>query len=413
MIQTIFIYSIYFLYAIFFIVFIKRIPELITSNKFNLSRSFIWVFLVSIVLFFLLLLFNSGMSDIPTHMRGAIRIANVERISGHFLFFLIVAILSFFSTNEYVLIFITIIVLSIAQAYKYKLSYIYNYYINSAETNFNIFKIGAIISIFSFPLIIYPFYPRIMDSPLNVWYNATTIFLMPFALLLFFKSYEYLQGKNCNKIIWILIFLVFLNIIAKPSFFFVFCIVFPIFSLLQYKFNKYFWKSLIPVCFGLLILGLQYLYIYVYLSKIGSSTSGEESGVAIKPFFYFYELNNILYVIIRTLFNYTFPIFCSIFYFDKIKKNKIVLYSISLLLAALFIKYSIYETGPRAGHGNFGWQVVVSGYIWFLVCVQVFFSEITIKPKLLKKDIFLIFILGLHIVSFFIWFVLWSFFKMW
>lgn len=352
------------------------------------------------------------MSDIPTHTRGALGIINRDAISGRFLFHLLVAIMSLFSKNIFVLISVSIVLLSLAVLFKYLIGYYFSKrFIFTKQSDDSIVKLGSLISVFVFPIIIYPFLIRLMDSPVNVWHNGTTIFLMPFALLLFFKSYCFLQGDTDAKTIWILVLLVFLNIIAKPSFFFVFCLVFPLFALIEYKFTKSFWKSLIPVFVGVVFIAAQYFYIYFYLNS--NKPTGEESGVIIRLLYYFDSIDKIGYFIVRIIANYAFPLLFLILYFNKIRFNKLLHYSVSLLIVAFLIKFSIFETGPRAGHGNFSWQVVVTGFIWFLISVQLFFKEISQKSRLLKKDVFLIFVLGLHIVSFFVWTVLWNYFKMW
>ena len=411
--QTIIIWSIYLFYILIFMFFYKKykyfeqfkVLKIVSNKYFNLV-----LFGSLVLLFIAFLYFNSAMSDIPTHTRGALGITEKGRISGRFLFALSVAVFSFFNTNIYILISVAIVLLSLAILFKYIIAHYYSFRLIHSNNNDELMvKIGALISVFVYPLIIYPVIPRVMSTGINVWHNGTTIFLMPFALLLFFESYKFLQGTTQSKTIWILILLVFLNIAAKPSFFFVFCVVFPLFSFYEYRFKKQFFISLIPVIFGLLLIGSQYLFYYTYIP----AKTGQQSTVEIKLLYYFYDLENIFYFIVRFISNYAFPLLFLVLYFNKIKFNKLLHYILSLLFVALMIKYSIYETGPRAGHGNFGWQVAVTGYIWFLISLQLFIRELLNKHNMQKKDYVLMFVIGLQIVSFIIYFILWSFFKMW
>ena len=372
--QIIIIYATYLVYLLLFLIVYKKFTIESIVSKVSSDKISVFLFALVLIIFLSLLYFNSAMSDIPTHARGAMRIIKFERITGHFLFHLLVAIASFFSLNEYILVGAAILILSIAVVLKYRVScYYINKIIEFSTTHKYYIQIGSLLSLFAFSIILYPVFPKLMDSPVNVWHNPTTIFLMPFALLLFFKSYCFLQGDTDAKTIWILVLLVFLNIIAKPSFFFVFCLVFPLFALIEYKFTKSFWKSLIPVFVGVVFIAAQYFYIYFYLNS--NKPTGEESGVIIRLLYYFDSIDKIGYFIVRIIANYAFPLLFLILYFNKIRFNKLLHYSVSLLIVAFLIKFSIFETGPRAGHGNFSWQVVVTGFIWFLISVQLFFKE--------------------------------------
>ena len=78
----------------------------------------------------------------------------------------------------------------------------------------------------------------------NIWHNSTTIFLMPFAILLFWKSYQVLSGTQKENTLLISM-LVILNVFIKPSFFFVYVSVFPILLLFQFGISRSFFIKLI------------------------------------------------------------------------------------------------------------------------------------------------------------------------
>ena len=153
------------------------------------------------------------------HFLGGDTIKHIDQIikinKGHssyppnFLFYLLVNILSGFSFNKGLLIFITSIILSFSAALKYFLSKkIFSKIINNIKTNINKNLYLLVISIcffFFFP-IIEPYSLLFLGklylgkfSPV-VWHNSTTVLLFPFALILFLKQIKLFNHQEKLKL---------------------------------------------------------------------------------------------------------------------------------------------------------------------------------------------------------------------
>ena len=97
--------------------------------------------------------------------------------------------------------------------------------------------------------------------PANVWHNSTTMFVMPFAITLFLLSIQQLQHYSSKRFWWILVFIL-LNAFAKPSYLFIYFIVFPLFALYKYKLTPIFFKQIAPIFVGVIFVLIEYLLIY-------------------------------------------------------------------------------------------------------------------------------------------------------
>jgi hypothetical protein len=194
----------------------------------------------------------------------------------------------------------------------------------------------------------------------NVWHNSTTILLFPFAIALFAMSIKQLEEYSNSRNLWLLL-LVFLNIFIKPSYFFVWICVYPLFLLIEYGFTSKFFKGLLPVIMGVILLFMQYVYIYYY------NTSGEEAAVILKPFQGYRCFAPLSLLPWALLSSFLFPIVYIALFFKRLYRNKIFLFVYASLLVAIAIFLLFVETGGRSGHGNFLWQVVICAWLCFFV----------------------------------------------
>ncbi|MCX7729556.1 MAG: hypothetical protein N2203_08810, partial [Bacteroidia bacterium] len=62
-----------------------------------------------------------------------------------------------------------------------------------------------------------------------------------------------------------------------------------------------------------------------------------------------------------------FPIMYCILFFSSVKEDKLLQFTILLYLIAFLISCVFIETGKRIHHGNFVWQVIMTGYLLFTV----------------------------------------------
>ena len=189
----------------------------------------------------------------------------------------------------------------------------------------------------------------------NVWHNSTVICMMPFAIVTFFLSvrqFDQYDGKR-NRLITLF---VVLGALMKPSFFFLYVMAYPICMFMRYRFDKPFFYSLIPILAGILCVLYEYMTIYCY-----DVPDGEGVSVNVMHVFSleFWESHYLYFLISMAL-----PILFVILFKKDICKDMEFWFVFIMLVVGLGISWCCCETGSRAGHGNFVWQVFTA--MWFV-----------------------------------------------
>jgi len=234
----------------------------------------------------------------------------------------------------------------------------------------------------------------------NVWHNSTILFLFPFALILFELSYKQLQSFDAKRNWWIL-GLVVLNLFIKPSFFLVFICAYPVMLLIQYGLRKQFWLGIIPLAVGMAVLIIQYIVIY----KISGPAANDSSSVVFLPFYKNPELNqdmiNIPFALVFSLF---FPLLYVVLNITKVYNNKLFLYTLLTFVCSILIFFLISETGRRASHGNYYWQIVITTWLCFFVALLSLLKDFRSQGSTIKNKV-LLSVFGIHVLMGFIYFV--------
>lgn len=349
------------------------------------SFTVVAVFIISLTIFASLIYFKIP-TDIQDHAQMLVGFLNgTLPIPANPLYYLSVYALSFFQQNMSVLLAISIFILSLAVTLKFVITkkVFGDYIAGGAREIGQLDKFVALacfllIFVFSLPstgILRGWFY--LGQTPPNVWHNSTTIFLMPFALLLFWTSYKQLTNPK-NYRIWIIVLLVIANVLVKPNFFWVFSIVYPLLLIIRIGINARFWLNILPVILGLLLSGTLY-YLF--------SHNGGGGGIIISPFLVWSHFSsNIPLSIVASIF---FPLTFLSFYWKEMLRSLLLKYAILSYLVSILIFLTIAETGERQLHGNFSWQCMVSNYILFMVVFMLWLEKITSNGKLgklAKKD---------------------------
>ncbi|MBE9468637.1 MAG: hypothetical protein IMY72_10025 [Bacteroidetes bacterium] len=338
-------------------------------------------------------------SDIDEHARFAILQSKGEIFIGNFILYGLAGILTLFSNNFR---FVTVaICLIIGSAVAFKIcvakSQIDKIYYNVKQKYRYKSMLFALSMVFVFAIpipILFTdgFFYRGTFAP-NVWNNSTTILLAPFAILLFYRSYEQIQKYSMKNNI-IIIVLVILNIFIKPNFFFVFITVYSIFLFAKYNFKKEFFYSILPSIIGLGCIIIQYILIF----KTNNAVFKEPSGVALSnpaqliELFPMYKLAPI-----NVLFSLLFPLFYVVLNLKKMKRSLLFWYTfISFIVSILFFIFFI-ETGPRMLDGNFYWQIVICAWLCFFTALIALLKDIK-QLGFTKQNKFLSIIYALHII---------------
>lgn len=310
-------------------------------------------------------------NDIHDHAAFARQMALGQRpYSGNFLVYLMVNVLSFFSNNAVLSEAVLCLMIAGATTYRFYLAsqkinqLVYSDGLSKKAEISTLFWALSLIFVFAIPIPGYftdDCFMYLGSFVPNVWHNSTILILFPFALLLFDLSYKQLQSFDKQRNLFILI-LVSLNLFIKPSFFFVFICVYPLLLLFTYKFKKEFWYSILPLAVGCCLLVLEYWIIY----KVGIPTDKEASSVIFMPFYKNPEFGDeLMQIPIALFFSILFPLLYSIFNISRLWKSTLFWYCLLSFVVSVLIFFFISESGPRASHGNFYWQIVICTWICF------------------------------------------------
>lgn len=342
------------------------------------------------------------LTDIQTHVLITINVFGGDRpIPVNFLYYLSIYVISGFQTKLGALLGTSVFVLALAVTIKFLITkkIIHDYIAGSAK---KFVQPVVLIALASFMLIFVFSLPGTgiaekgwfflgQRSP-NVWHNSTTIFTMPFALLLFWMSYKQLMDPH-NKRILIILLLVIVNIVAKPHFFFVFAVVYPMLLINRIGINKKFWLNVSPVIIGVFILGAQF---YLLTSGARLNIAGGVRQIAIDPFLVWsaYSSN----IPISIVASYIFPLLYISLYPKHLLQNLFLKYAALCSIVAL-CSYSLFiEKGRFLYHGNFGWTTVLCNYILFMVVSTLVIENVACNGKWGRRDIVIALLLLLHFI---------------
>lgn len=99
---------------------------------------------------------------------------------------------------------------------------------------------------------------------------------------------------------------------------------------------------------------------------LGNPPTDSNSGVSISLFRIWFLYGG-YYFPIHIISGLIFPIAYCILFFNTIKQDQLLQFTIILYAIALAISIIFVETGCRANDGNFAWQVIMAGYVLFTV----------------------------------------------
>lgn len=327
--------------------------------------------------YYSVLLYKQISSDIQTHAAVAHAfVINNDKLTANFLYFILIALLTGFSANYHFYYAASVLLLAAALGVKFGLNVKYiDRYAPTKKRHIVYIASLAMLFVFALPNISFL---QVKDFYLgqlapNVWHNSTVIFLMPFAILLFFKSYQLLfNGGAIQKkdIIGILV-LIILNALIKPSF--LFTLLPSVFLFIAVRFlngseRRNTVVKLLPYAAGILFIAVEYYVIYRlnYISAV-ANTTGADSGVVLAPFEVWGHFSkNIPVAFLSSLF---FPVLYFILYGKRLLKNRMVCFAAVNFIIGIAEWSLLAEEGVRKFHGNFYWQVVTSAYLLFLTLV--------------------------------------------
>ncbi len=322
-----------------------------------------------------------------------IRVSNREHVwLAEFLFFMLVGLLSGFSQDVRLIEAVIAVVVVAAVVAKYVVS------VRLAEDQLALLAVSEdegsspVVSSawlhFAFWLLLLTFslptpsssgYFYIGQFPANVWHNSTTIFVMPFVVLLFWQSYRSLLEPTWRNMSLVGL-LAAVNLAAKPSFVICIGIVFPLFAFVRYRLSPPFWRvvSVMAVTFFLLL--AQVLYTFKS-SATDVLYLGRDTAAGLKiDFFNVWQFFSDS-IPLSFLASFLFPLAVFFAYRKKAYSWYLYRYAWALSAAGLLVYITVSETGPREFHANFSWQVIMSMYTLFLVSVILMVHEMNRRSR--------------------------------
>lgn len=316
-------------------------------------------------------------SDIPLHAEFIVFAATQHQVIPNFLYYLTVYVTAGCSYLMPSLLKASVMVLTLSLVLKYLVAWLVFAPGTGDGVNGNVawyHKWGPVIVLsllFTHSLPVWPALRLYLGQfPPNIWHNSTTIFLMPFALLLYYRTIKAFQAFTVRDML-MATGLVIVNILIKPSFLFPLFCTFPVFMCWRYGLKKEFLRVLVVLLCGGIFIFIEYLLIYKCANVYDDS-----SGIALQ-FFKFEVWRNFSQFPLLSLFaSLFFPAMYVWRYFSKAKKDPVYIYTWSLFVASVLIYGVIIETGPRAYHGNFSFQVIICMFMLFLMTLKKYTEEI-------------------------------------
>lgn len=355
---------------------------------------------------FILILWR-GYPDIPDHNRYITKwLSGDKEVKLYSLYYPVILILSFFQNNTALINVISVLVLVFSVIFKFLTAvFIFKNECKSEDVFYKkTIKVGPIyfgievLILFVVLLvclaqnfIIKPSATMALGYlPVNTWHNSTTIFLMPFALWLFYRSYIFIENhkeeKNKYWRLGELLLLAVFTVFIKPSYFFAFSIAFPLYFLLRFGITRHLFHAGLVSLFSGLALLLVYRYVF----------TGGDSSVIIRPFqVWGYWTTNIPMSLLASVF---FPLLFLLFYFKEAIRNSLLSYAWVNMLVATAIYILLTETGGRAMHGNFSWQTIICNFILFLTTWILFMKIVFKKERMENKDKIIVASFLLHVI---------------
>lgn len=344
-------------------------------------------------------------TDIPHHAEFIKEyVEGKKEFQVNFLYYLLVYFLSFFSSNIVVLFSVSVIVLSIATFLKY---FIVKKILISEL--FELYKnIDFVSTIASFVLIISFSLPSIMiimrklysmSLPPNVWHNSTAIAVMPFVILLFWLSVKQLETFNSKRLIYIGLLIV-VSALIKPSYLFVYLIVYPTLLFKKFLFSRLFWINLIPLSIAILLIFVEYYLIYL----TNTIHSEDKNSISIDLFYLVnvkYANGSVFKIIILLLSTILSSLLFPIILLLRNKtliKIKSIQFAVFCSVVAFIIGNLLVETGNRAFHGNFFWQNIMCSFLLFFVCTIHLLKLVALDEFKWRKYKIELTVLSLHFI---------------
>ncbi|MEJ5201644.1 MAG: hypothetical protein WHV66_05365 [Anaerolineales bacterium] len=227
---------------------------------------------------------------------------------------------------------------------------------------------------------------------INVYHNATSNFLKPFALIGFLYSLKAFQSTfPTAKETLITATLLVLATLVKPNFIICLLPALAIYLFLCWKQKQTMhWRFILAGIFIPSALTLAWQFFYNYTDN--------SSRIIFYPLgvkaYYSDEL------ILKFISSILFPLLVTRIYIrDAAKDSKVVLAWLSFLFGAFYAYFLAENSGGAFTHGNFDWSAEITLFILFVVNLLFFLEKKLEKPRIAFGDGVIVAALTAHVLS--------------
>ncbi len=128
------------------------------------------------------------------------------------------------------------------------------------------------------------------------------------------------------------------------------------------------------------------------------------SSVVFLPFYRNPEFADLGLIPVSMFFSLLFPILYTFFNLPYMLKSKLFWYTFLSFVVSVLIFFFISESGPRASHGNFYWQIVICTWFCFFIALLSLLKDFKTTGKTFK-NVALASVFSVHVIIGIIYFV--------
>ncbi len=344
-------------------------------------------------LIILLAIRNRSGADFLAHVALTKAGLNGGWFPGDVLFYWIESVLALFQPHDRRLFAGLVVMLALAGGAKTYLTVRLTETEYTRRTGARLPLVGALLAaacMFAFALPVGLRYPQFI--PANVWHNTTTALLMPLALGLFMVSLEYVREPSRRRL-WLMLVLLIVNILAKPSFALCFLVAFPVAVFVRNRRPAALTGPVLLCLAGGAVLIAQ--YVYVYVAGLGNPLV-QSSGIYVAPFHVWSRYSPSIALCLMV--SYAFPAAALALGGPTVRHRLAVRYALGLAVAGLAWYALMGEKGHQEFHGNFMWQAIVTSYILFAAVVGAVLTWIP-ETKLGWRQVVVLAVFALHVAG--------------
>jgi len=218
----------------------------------------------------------------------------------------------------------------------------------------------------------------------NYWMNGTLAASYPFAIALFWQSYRQLRQPSPNGWRWQLLLIVLLAV-SKPSYLFVFGLVYPAFLIgNHFRNRRVLLTHLAPLALAGLLLTVEYYLVFIHPQSVyvQDFNLGRTSGVVFRPLevWRLYSSNIPLSILAGVLF----PLGVAVSYWSELRSRLLFWYAWAGFGAAIAVSAAFMQTGEEYYNWSFRFQHYIAAYLLFLVSVLFVWEKIRLNGYRLR-----------------------------